>query len=353
MSATLLLAETHARPLARPRTTPRTVRRYPIAEPKGLAAWRLAALDRPAHKAISTAEALLVLECVRRGESLLRTMNIAGVDRSAAFDIVAGVGGRLGQANKSGPRARACVSFPRGARRGLGAGVHEEPDGLVIVMGEGWARTRKEPRDIARSYAAAALADLETGASATARWLANTAENAPITYEHLSHLYGVARGTFATLEGVTTDPRVQDAYLRAFDLLVGSIRQAHQGLRTILDPASTQQEIYAGARSAFWLLGAYAKPIAIRAAAATRHDEPHVSGDLRFVLSQLRDAVQRSPRRFFPGSLGDLSHAQFRAICAHLGFPVPEDDDGARDGTGEKALLAALRARAASIMAAS
>lgn len=327
-------------------TTPRPrVRTYPLQEPAGLSTWRQEAALRVVTPPVAPLAARRVLASVRAGLPIAATQAVSGLGRDAVMDVVAGVGSRLGQANKAGPRAQACMSFSRGARRGLEPGVHVLDGETFVVMGDGWARTRKDPRDVSRSFAAAALADERGDSAAIEKWLARTTDEVQPTYQHLAHLFAVANGTFATLEGITTDPQVQGAYLRAFDLLTRAVRAAHQNLAIVLDPSSNPAQVYRATRECFWLLDGFARPVASRSAAAAADANTDTLRALRASVERLRTAVERTPRRFFPASLAGLTQSQFRAICAQAGLGVPADDDGARDGTGEHALLAALRTR--------
>lgn len=345
MSTTLLAPAARATSHPSPPSSRRArVRPYPIAEPAGLSAWRDARAQRAEVAPVSTAVAMEVLTCVRAGASMEQAQQLTGLDRTRILDVVAGVGSKLGQTNKTGPRARECWSFGRGVRAGIGPGVHTSQGLLWVVMGDGWAHTRKLPRDIGRSYAAAALADPQTWTAAVERWLRDTSASSEVTYQHLAHLYAVATGTFASLEGISTDAEVHDAYLRAFDLLVGSVRSAHQDLAVILDPSSSPATIHAAVRRSFWLLGRHARPLAALSRTAAQGDQAGARS-LHLAVAALRAGVERSPRLFFPASLADLTLSQFRAICAVAGLPVPTDDEGARDGAGEHGLLAALRER--------
>lgn len=341
MSLALLIAPARsAAPARTGRPRPRT---YPFAEPAGLAAWRAEAKCRPAPEMVDAVTARMVLHAVRAGLPLEQTLELTGLQRQSVMDVLTGVGSRLGQANKVGPRADACLSFDRGARQGLEPGLHAAGGKVVVVMGEGWARTRLEPRDVSRSYAATVLSESAQAAAVVDRWVARTSGQMPLTYQHLAHLYAVANGTFATLEGITSDPQVQDAYLRGFDLLTGAVRAAHQSLVAILNPATPPQRVLQEVQSSFWLLGSFARPLAALAGGAATNASDEQVRALRALAAQLRVAVERAPRAFFPTTLADLTQAQFRAICALEGYPLPDDDSGTQEGTGEHALLAALR----------
>lgn len=337
---TTLLASRRTRPSAVRRPVP-GVREYPIAEPAGLSAWRLAAGERTAAADVTPAQALVVLAGVRAGADRPSVESAAGLGSDQVMDVVAGVGSRIGQANKVGPRAASCLSTSRGARAGLGPGVHEHDGALVVVLAAGWGRTRKEPRDVSRSYAAIALSDPAGDDAAVRKWSATTTDDAEVTYQHLAHLYAVAAGAFPTLDGITADVNVQKAYLRGFDALVAAVRGGHQHLAVVLHPHSSASEVLEAVRGCFWLLGAFARPVA-RYAAAAAQGNVDAARPLAGALAQLRTAVERTPRRFFPSSIADLSRTQFRVICSQLGYPVPLDDDGTSDGTGERALIAAL-----------
>lgn len=340
MTATLAAAP--AATALRPPTASRlgSVEAPVMAEPEGLRAWRQTAASAQGDQ-ITAEQAMTVLSRTRAGAARADVAAAARLDVVQVLDVVAGVGGRIGQANKTGPRAANCLSTSRGARLGLTPGVHVLDDDVVVVLAAGWGRTRKEPRDVSRSYAAVVLSDPAMDRHSVERWLSNTTATAEVTYQHLAHLYGVATGAFATLEGISADPQVQAAYLEGYSTLAGAIRRARHQLRVVLNPTSTPEQVFDAARGSFWLLGSFARPIAA-AARACEQGHPQAPAALRTAVSRLRTAVDRSPRAFFPAGLGSLSRSQFRAICAQAGHPVPMDDDGTGDGTGERALLAAL-----------
>lgn len=339
--------------LSRPSTRPRVqIRPYPIAEPAGLAPWRAAAAEFAETVRTDPSDAMAVMAAVRAQEPMESVLARLPLTRTQVLDVVAGVGARIGQANKSGPRAARCLSFNRGARSGLTPGAHLVDGELIVVVAEGWSRSRKEPRDVARSYAAIVLSDPAGDAEAVDRWLVTMSAQSQVTYQHLAHLYAVARGTFATLAGISTNPLVQDAYVRGFDSLVAAIRNAHAHMSVVLDPGSSPAAVLAAVRESFWLLGGFARSIG-KAATAAAAGHPAGEPVMRREVSRLRSAVERNPRVFLPRSLADLSQAQFRAVCARQGMPVPADDDGAREGSGEAALLAALQLRRQKLLAAS
>jgi hypothetical protein len=311
-------------------------RRWQLTPPDGLAAWRA---DRPPISVPRDRDQVMaVLAGVRQSLPRQVVAERAGVSETLAMDVVAGAGARAGQANKRGPRASVCMSAARGARHGLEPGLHDTPDGLVVVLADGWARTRTEPRDVSRSYAATVLASPDELEAAVDRYLDAACGTGRVTYQHLAHLYSVSRGTFATLTGITTDPLVQEVYVTAFDMLEQAIRATAVRLRALLDPCAGPADVAAAAPGCRWLLGRDADVIADLAAAVAGG---RTGGErLARHLQALREA-QRT-RGLIPWSLGSLTRTQFRALATELGYPVPEDDEGTHDGTGEHALRAAL-----------
>lgn len=322
-------------------TPPVRAQRWQLRTPAGLDDWR-AAQQLDADRAPTREQALAVLAGVRAHLERDEVARAADVPTSVAMDVVAGAGARAGQANKRGPRAAACLSFARGQASGMVPGVHEAPEGLVVVLADGWARTRLEARDVSRSYAAAVLASPEAVDAAVDRWLASVTGTGDVTYQHLAHLYSVARGTFATMTGVTADIRVQATYVAAFDMLEAAIRRACLHLRTLLAPGTEPASVAEAAAGCRWLLGRVADTVVELASAAAEGRGDTVPLDR--ALQRLR--AEHAQRGLVPWSLENLSRTQFRALVTILGFPVPDDDEGTHEGTGDRALAMAL-ARAA------
>lgn len=325
----------------------RAVRPVRIAAPDGLDAWRAELSEQTRPVPPTTAQVVKVIAGVRAGTALPSLARKVRLSQARVLDIVVGVGSRMSQANKTGPKADRTMSLEEARQVGIDedglAGLNGE---LVVVLGPGWDRNAAHGRDIGRAFAAVVMADPAGDDRPVERWLATQSSEQAVTYGHYAHLYAVATGKMRTFTGLTDDRDVREAYLRAFDDLADAVAAASAAVTGLCHPSVTPQRTLELLRACYWMVPD-ARTLAGLAKAGAAGD-PVAAGRLRVALGNLRSVLTRRPTLFFPRDLSDLTARQFYAILAERGHHSSDISDSARaqtDLTDIGSALAAIRAK--------
>lgn len=356
MTSTITATRTHARTLSRAAhpSSARPVRAARVAEPAGLAEWRLNLHENPPSAPPTASAIRAVLAGVREGASLAETAQRARLSQARTLDVVVGVGSRISQMNKYGPRAAVTASLGEAAEYGITeAGVYLDADSeLVVVLADGWGAEESHGRQVGRSYAAVLLAFesdtyLDDDRPMT-RWVASLSSEVEVGYGHYAHLRSVASGQLVTFAGLSSDPDVQNAYLTAFDRVAAWIGEASAAVTRLCRSDMPAGDVDSLLRVCFWMVPD-ARAIK-RAADAALAGHPAGAGQLRLQLSALRAQVARQPALFFPRTLADLTTRQYRAVLALHGFHPADIADAARpdgDSAPLTQMIADIAARVA------
>lgn len=346
-TATLTRTTTRTRPVPNPAggvpRAPRVglARPQPVSAPAGLEDWRERVAALPDQAAPSSEQIAAVLAGVRQHTPLAELSSRTGLDVDAVLDVVVGVGSRLSQANKTGPKAGRCLTLRSAGRAGLdGPGVHQVDGELVVVLAAGWERTAPHGRDVARAYGAVSVTTCEGDARATERWLATLETSVELTYHHFAHLYAVAAGTMPTFTGLTDDPAVQRAYVEAFEIVTARVSQASAAVSRLCTGNPTPARVLELLRSCFWMVPQTRHLAA--AARAAQDGRPVGAANLSRGLASLRSDVARRPSLYYPRHLGDIPAACYRVLVAQLGYRHDDVTDQVRVETDLSGLVAAL-----------
>lgn len=338
------LAPSVGRPLAHPALR----RERKMAEPEGLAAWREQVAQRPETVVLSAAQLRTLIVQVRDGAALSLAASRMRVPARVLLDAVSALGSRMSQLNKRGARAQKVFSLDAAGKRGLELppGAHQVGEQLVVILAPGWERTAGHRRDIHRAYAAVVLLDPALDERAIERFLAAAPQPLSVGYAHFAHLRAVAEGRMASLEGISEDLDVKDAYVRAFDELAQLVASAGSAVATLPTPNLTPEQVMGLLRRCFWMLPE-ARQLGGMAAAAAAGDSLAASR-LRVSLAAVGHRLHRAPAQFFPASVDALSLSQFRAVLAAAGYhPTDLVEEGRSNiDTGDLAkAMAAVRAQ--------
>jgi hypothetical protein len=317
-----------------------------IREPDGLERWRAAVAASPRRARPTVAQCRAVLAVIRSNGSLGDAAEASGLDVGSLLDVVIGVGTRLSQgAVGSCPVVAKAFACTGPAARSLGGpGLYPGPGSTVIViLGSGWDRGATHLRSVNRAYASVAVSDGGRDDWAIDRWRSTTDVEQVLTYGHFAHLYAVATGVMATLTGISEDREVQAAYVRAFDMMADTVAASGAAV-TRLCQSRTPAEVLQSLPACFWSLER-AAGVLHRCAGAAASGDLEAAVKLSQLVAGVRSGVTRTPARFFPRSLADLTHAQFRAITAVLGHRVQDSVEGtAHVDAGLESFTAALLA---------
>lgn len=335
--------ETPSHTGAAPAAVTHLARPFRLAEPTELAMMRervaAARTDR-----IGREQVVRVLESVRAGQSLADVATGTHLTEARVLDVVAGIGSRLSQINKRGPKAEAIVYASDGAPLPM------TQSRLVAVIPSGFEPSAPHGRNVTRALAAVLVADPASAERPIDRFLTATQPTClPVEYTHLVHWHFLAQRGPHSLDSEPFDVDVTDAFIRAWDLLAAEIVAAVGALARLVISRLTVAELATAADTARWL----APDIALMAETATAVEAGDTTAAARLprMLVNLRRSVASAPARFTPRSLADLTRDQLRLIAARHGMGPADIADGSQPNHGLEAFARAMAAARAAIEA--
>lgn len=314
----------HPRVFSRPapgRAMRRPVSRFRLLEPAGLPEMRAKVAEARADL-VSEEQVRRVLELVRTGTPLPQVAATVDLAEGRVLDVVAGVGSRISQANKTGPKVSEVVYAVSGRQRPSARRK------LVAVIPPGFEPAAGHGRDVTRSLAALLIADPAGDERPIGRWLADQSTILPVQYTHLVHWHFLAQRGTHTLADPLFCLDVQDVFVRAFDLLAAEFAGAVGAIGRILNQRLSPAELAKAADTARWLAPEVDRLAA--AATAAAGGDAAAAARVPALLTHLHRIAEARPARYTPRSLGDISREQLRLIAARHGMSAADIPDATR-----------------------